>query len=776
MAVMSAQLPLPTAPPETVPVGMAAALAERGEGGVVFLHGEVSFAWDASDEASRRLAAVQLVRIKAAKAVEVAAAFGVSSVTLWQWGRAFADRGVAGLVPRRSGPKGPTKLTDALAARIRELRDQGQTLAQIAAATGVSTFTVRTALGRTGESDERGGSAAEGEPGGDILPGTGRDADSGMGPQASADTDADTDSAAEGPERGRSADADASAQAGLPVVPDPAPRQGERALARFGLLSEAAPVFTEGRRLPLAGLLLVLPTLQATGLLEAAGEVYGRLRNGFYGLQSMFLTLVFLALVREPRAEGATRLPPADLGRVLGLDRGPEVKTIRRKLAELARPGKAAELIEHLARAHVTHRPEAVGYLYVDGHVRVYSGTRSLPKTHVARMRISTPATVETWVADADGDPVLVVPAAAADSLVTELLRLAGQIRSVVGDRRVTVCFDRGGYSPDTFARLLAADFDVVTYRKGRFDREPDTAFATHQYRDEHGRVYEYELVDREVSFDLPNGGPHGNAVTLRQLMCRSAAGHQIPILTSRCDLDAAEVAYRMFHRWRLENYFRYARGHFALDALDSYAAIADDPARSVPNPAKATARKNLAAARTALADAQAGYAHAIDATATQLRATGGSRATVDPAAAEPVTAARAALADAQARLDAIPARVPLSEVDPDAQVLKTETKLITHAARMSAYNAESALARALHGNYARADDEARALLREAFHTTGDIHIDGDTLQVRLEPLSAPRRSRALAALCRRLTDTETHYPGTSLRLVYTVKNHPSTN
>lgn len=164
MAVMSAQLPLPTAPPETVPVGMAAALAERGEGGVVFLHGEVSFAWDASDEASRRLAAVQLVRIKAAKAVEVAAAFGVSSVTLWQWGRAFADRGVAGLVPRRSGPKGPTKLTDALAARIRELRDQGQTLAQIAAATGVSTFTVRTALGRTGESDERGGSAAEGEP------------------------------------------------------------------------------------------------------------------------------------------------------------------------------------------------------------------------------------------------------------------------------------------------------------------------------------------------------------------------------------------------------------------------------------------------------------------------------------------------------------------------------------------------------------------------------------------------------------------------------------
>ena len=99
------------------------------------------------------------------------------------------------------------------------------------------------------------------------------------------------------------------------------------------------------------------PRWRRTGLLDAAREVYGRLRDGFYGLAATLLTLVFLALAGEPRAEGATRVPPAALGRVLGLDRAPEVKTIRRKLGELAAAGKAAELIMALARRHAAARP-----------------------------------------------------------------------------------------------------------------------------------------------------------------------------------------------------------------------------------------------------------------------------------------------------------------------------------------------------------------------------------------------------------------------------------
>lgn len=125
--------------------------------------------------------------------------------------------------------------------------------------------------------------------------------------------------------------------------------------------------------------------------------------------------------------------------------------------------------------------------------------------------------------------------------------------------------------------------------------------------------------------------------MSLRQIHRLAAGGVQIPILTSRTDLPAAEVCWRLSARWRQENYFKYAREHFALDALDSYAAIADDPHRLVPNPAKKHTRVVVEAARAALSDAQAGLAAAIaDATARARQPGSGATAAVDPAATHP--------------------------------------------------------------------------------------------------------------------------------------------
>jgi Transposase protein len=110
--------------------------------------------------------------------------------------------------------------------------------------------------------------------------------------------------------------------------------------------------------------------------------------------------------------------------------------------------------------------------------------------------------------------------------------------------------------------------------------------------------------------------------------------------------------------------------------------------------------------------------------------------------------------------------------VDPDAQILNEDTKLLTHAVRMSTYNAETALARILRPHYPRAEDEGRALLQEAYRTSGDLQIVNGDLHVRLDPLTAPRRSRALAALCTALTATQTVYPGTTHKIIYMVKGY----
>src|SRR5690348_2854341 len=643
MARMLSQLPLPLLPSGAAEIAPGVGLAAGGDGsGLVMVHGLATFAWDAGDEAGRRLAAVQLVRLRAASQGQVAAAFGVDPGTIWRWDQALAAGGVAGLVPARRGPKGASKLTPQLVERIAGLDAAGATLGEIAAATGVSTFSVRNALGR-------------------VV--------SGGRPAAAADS-AGLDGS----------DDDAGQGAVVRVLPDPVSRDGERALARWGLLGEGAvPVFTPGARYPLAGLLLALPALEGAGLLAAARQVYGRVKDGFYGLTATLLTLVFLALAGEPRAEGATRVPPAALGRVLGLDRAPEVKTIRRKLGELAAAGKAAELIMALARRHAAARPDTLGFLYVDGHARVYYGTRQVQKTHVARLKFPAPATMETWVTGQHGDPVFMVVAEPSDSLAGELRRLLPDLRAIVGQRRrVTVCFDRGGWSPALFADITGAGFDVLTWRKGPSPDLPAETFTTVACTDDRGRAHEYDLAEATVELGISEGPRKGQTVTLRQVTRRVPAKgggtRQIHALTSRDDLTAGEVCWRLTSRWREENYFRYARTHFALDALDSHAAAPDDPDRMVPNPAKKAAAARIRQAEAAALAAEA----ARDAALLELRSPAPGQAAyltnqVINALDAPVEAAWRDLDDAEQAAAAIPARVRLGELAPDMVRLDAE-------------------------------------------------------------------------------------------------------
>jgi hypothetical protein len=104
---------------------------------------------------------------------------------------------------------------------------------------------------------------------------------------------------------------------------------------------------------------------------------------------------------------------------------------------------------------------------------------------------------------------------------------------------------------------------------------------------------------------------------------------------------------------------------------------------------------------------------------------------------------------------------------------LEAEVKQITHAIRMAAYNAETTLARTLDGHYARAGDEAYALIREALANSGDIIPGHSELLVRPDPLTSPRRTQALAAFCSQLTQASARYPSTGLVLRYEVKPHP---
>ena len=771
MAVMTVQPPLPLVPEDARPVGTAAAIVEDADGGRVFVHGNLVYAWDAGDAAGHRFAAVLLMQIKAATQLQVAEAFAVGPATVRRWEARLTDGGVAGLFGERKGPKRKSKLTADTVAAIRRLREGGASYRAIAAATGVSAGSVRNALNNTDTE----------EP---CAP-TGSDAHLRSEPQIDVEREVEIEVEAEHdcPVTMSAAPVtDTGAAAGdavVPVLADPAPRAVERALARFGFIPYAPPVFTGCARAPLAGLFLAVPALAGTGLLECAHTVYGELPDGFYSLDTMLCESVFRALLGQARAEGAARIDPPALGRVLGLDRAPEVKTIRRKIGLLAAEGRAGDWIAAMARRHLQARPEQAAVCYVDGHVRAYQGTRKIAKTHVPRLKFPAPATVETWVADAAGDPLLVVMAEPAASLASELRRLIPELRAMVGDdRRVLVGFDRGGWSPTLFADLHEAGFDTLTWRKGATADIDEHQFTEHTHTDEHGRTHTWALADTQVTLDIAEGPRKGEVFAMRQIsLFNTAATRQMHILTTRRDLPAAEIRYRMGSRWRQENHYRYARIHFDLDSHDTYRAGDDDPTRMVPNPAKKPAYQQVEKARRALhlaetaSDAALLAAHSPQ-PGTSVVLTNEMINTINADVHAAQTALDAALAEHQG----LPARLPLAQVNPGQQVLDTETKLIHHAIRIAAFNTAQSLARAIltGTGYTRADDEAHTLIRTALAGSGDIIPDHDTntLHIRLDPLSAPRHTAAIDELCHALNHTHTVYPGTSLTLRYSTKTH----
>jgi transposase len=718
---------------------------------VVLVAGMTLAQYAVGDRMSEAHAMVNLIEQGWADQNDVARAFGYSARTVRRYQQRFEEGGLVALGRGDGYPRGRARLETSRRRRILQLKVQGHSHCEIARRMGVSVRAVRKSLRRLGwkalavpqgELPLSLQETATPNPSGSPVPVVPPDWD----PNLSAFS-----AAAPKNSPPRSVDT------------DPTNRRGDRLLARLGLLEDAAPLFGSSANVPRAGVLLAVPSLVASGLFDCAQKIYGSLGPAFFGLRTTLLTLLFMALWRIKRPESLKEYAPTDLGRVLGLDRAPEVKTLRRKLARLAATHRATQFGQALAQERVAQRGKALGFLYVDGHVRVYHGQHRLPKAHVARMRLSMPATTDYWVNDTEGDPLFVVTAEVNAGLVTVFPGLLQELRRLLGARRVTFVFDRGGYSPKLFLQILAAGFDLLTYRKGRSPRIPRKAFRRRHAVIE-GRTVSYVLADQEVR--LLKG-----KLRLRQVTRLMDNGHRTPILTSRRDLAAVLVAYRMFERWRQENFFKYLRQEFALDALAEHAVEPDNPNREVPNPAWAKVDVQLRQAYARLDRIQAEYGLEAFTNLEEQRRTMRGFKIAQGKLGRQIHDAWQRVEALEARRAKVPRRVPVQSLSEEPVIkLAPEIQHLTNLLKMVAYQTESALLRQLSPHYPRAHDEGRTLLQSAFSGAADLQVTEKELRVTLAPLSSPHRGRAIAALCDELNKTNTTFPGSSLRLRYAVR------
>ena len=342
------------------------------------------------------------------------------------------------------------------------------------------------------------------------------------------------------------------------------------------------------------------------------------------------------------------------------------------------------------------------------------------------------------------------VTAEANAGLVKMLPAILNEARSLLRERRLTVVFDRGGWSPKLFAKLVAAGFGWLTYRKGRSRRLPRSRFREHKGVI-NGRTIEYTLADQGVHL-------LGGKLRLRQVTRLSENGHQTPIVTSRRDLPALEVAYRMFERWRQENFFKYLREEYALD---EYATEPDDPTRQVPNPKWNVLDGQLRQARATLKTLPAEYGLKALLNPESRRPTMRGFKIAHGKLGQKILEAVKRCRELEIQRAAVPRRLPVGQVVSGPVIkLATERIHLTSRLKMIAYQVESDLFRQITPHYQRAEDEGRTLIQSVLASAADIEVSKTELRVLVAPLSSPHRTRVLATLCGELNATATKFPG----------------
>jgi prepilin-type processing-associated H-X9-DG protein len=479
---------LPSPPPGTIVINDRITIRTEGSRRAIFLQGLVLMHYDVTDHIAEESAMVTLFEAGYADQNDIARAFACTPRTLRRYQERIESGGLSALGRPRGRPlqKGHQQI-ESRDRTILQLKERGLSNRTIAVKLGFSEKAIRKRLRRLGWKPPSVAcpsfqtmTEADPQPT-NLLPGN----------ESAAATATPVMVANEADE------------CPLPVSFDrnPLDRSMDRLLAAMGKLDDAAPLFASSGNLPGAGVLLAVPALVHSGVLTVARKIYGSLGPAFYGLRTTIVSLILLSLLRIPRPETLKGYSPGDLGRIIGLDRMLEVKTLRRKFARLASTKKSREFGLELARLRVAERGRTMGFLYVDGHVRAYHGKRVIPKAYLTRKRIAAHGTTDYWINDTKGDPLFVVTAEANAAMTQMLIPILKQVRDLIGSRRrLTVVFDRGGWSPRLFLAILNMRFDILTYRKGGFRKISEKRFMLRKAKF-NGRRLKYLLHDQAVRF-----------------------------------------------------------------------------------------------------------------------------------------------------------------------------------------------------------------------------------------------------------------------------------
>lgn len=715
-----------------------------------FIFGVPVFEHHVDDRTGLKIAIGMLVHKGYCRNCEITRHFEVSQSSVKNWVREYGKKGVSAFFSS-SKKTSYSVLTEPIKLKAQELLNSGRTRSDVAKELSIKYDTIRKAIksGRLIEPEII-----------DIVP------------------EAELPSVVSGSTSSERTLLDSEAAMGVACT-----NALERVLTSVGKCGPAESRFENALDVANGGVLCALPALEANGLFCNINN-YFRLPRGYYDLTHIVCLLSFMYLCRIKTVEKLRFESSGELGKLIGLDRIPEVRTLREKLCIMANDEESVQAwAADLAKEWMDANADLAGVLLVDGHMSIYHGSLTqLPRKYVSRLRLCMRGTTYFYVNDILGQPFFRVEKVINDGLINTLkndivprllVDVPGQpSKQQLEDNkdlhRFILEFDREGYSPAFFKEMWQEHrIGCITYHKYPGDNWPEDEFDEYDAVMPNGEGVKFKLAERNVII----GSKKDEQMEVREIRKLTSSGHQISIVTSIRTLSFIILATYMFARWTQENFFKYMLEHFAFDALMGYGTSTLSGLERVINPTWRILERKVNSVKSKYNCRLAKFA-AMELTPEEDEKYREKQIKDKATLLEEIDLLKNELEKLKAERSMQAKHVNLQDLPEELQFKKLDSsrKLLTDTIKMIAYRAETAMSDILKRHLHRKDD-ARAIMREVFKKPVNLIPDYDRkeLTVELHCFNSRRHNYAMKNLLAELNSTETIYPGTDMKILYCI-------
>ena len=454
-------------------------------------------------------------------------------------------------------------------------------------------------------------------------------------------------------------------------------------------------------------------------------------------------------------------LAAAEAGPLAGLGALPGLRVLRPELARIADGTDPLKLQQMFASAMLAADPVISGVYYVDDHFVPYTGAKPVAKGWNNKRGRAERGRADTHVTAHDGRAVCFV-SGEPSGLSTTLPKALAELKKAAGPgAEIMLGFDRGGAYAQAFTHCRDQQVHWVTYRRAPLAVPaalPVITAVTYG-----GRTRDITWAEETVQLK-----DYGDA---RQITLFEHGRVALQILTSDTAACPADILSWLKSRWREENFLKYASENYGIDKICDYLASIETNAKLTRNPARDQANAAVRDADKTLAAAERGLAALL----ADPGLTPAAKNARIPGLEKSITRARAAAAAAVTARKPVPAKLPASDINPDAKtaLLRAGRRGLQMVLRLLACNAEHWLSGHLNA-YLRDDDEYRAITRQTIirGLAGTITYTPAAITVTLEQPASRRVARALELLLDEINTDPPAIPGDTRPINYQITPH----